>query len=352
MGVSSAKRHDQEGKAARGGRALLTIEDLYVAFPTSEGIATVVTGANFCVNEGRILGLVGESGSGKSVTCRAVLGLVPAPGRILSGKIWLGDRELTGMGPGAQRELRGGEIGMVFQDASAALNPVFSIGQQLLETVRLHTPGDRSERKRRAMELLELVGLPEPGKRMRTYPHELSGGMRQRVMIALALAGSPRLLIADEPTSALDVTIQDQILHLLLSIASEQGVSVLLVSHDMGVIAQTCSDVVVMYAGYVVESGPVEAVFKTPRHPYTVALLGSMPRLGTERMAIADLRAIEGSVPDPGELAGGCPFLARCPSARDECRGVSMELVAAGKSHVTACPFMAEAPEEVRRGMQ
>ena len=318
---------------------LLAIEGLDVGFPTLSGVAVVVRDVSLSVGAGEIVGLVGESGSGKSVTCRAVVGLVPEPGAVLAGRILLDGRDLAAMGKRELRRIRGRELAMVFQDPMSSLNPVFTVGHQIVEVLTEHGDMARGQARTRAVELLARVGIPSPERRLKAYPHELSGGMRQRVMIAIALSGRPRLLLADEPTTALDVTIQDQILVLLREIRDETGMSIVLVSHDMGVIAQTCDRVAVMYAGHIVEVATVGDLFARPEHPYTQALLAAMPRIdgGATR---GELEAIPGQPPDVRELPGGCPFAPRCAHAREGCESVSMELEHVRLHHVTACPFV------------
>jgi len=320
---------------------LLDVRGLTVGFPTVRGVSRVVSDLSFQVAEGEILGLVGESGSGKSVTCRALLGLVPEPGAILAGEVRLDGRDLLGLDPRALREVRGAEMAMVFQDPMSSLNPVLTVGRQITETLTQRNGLSRRAARGRAVELLDRVGIPAAERRIASYPHELSGGMRQRVMIALALAGEPRLLLADEPTTALDVTIQDQILFLLREIRSQTGMAIVFVSHDMGVIAQTCDRVAVMYAGRLLEVAPADELFGLARHPYTRALLEAAPRIGEGRRR-GELHAIPGQPPDVAELPAGCPFAPRCPYAREACASVSMELELVAPGHVMACPFVRE----------
>ncbi len=328
-----------EARSDGSNAPLLDVRGLTVGFPTLRGVARVVSNVSFQVAEGEILGLVGESGSGKSVTCRSLLGLVSRPGAILSGEVVLAGRDLLQLDERELREARGTQIGMVFQDAMSSLNPVLSVGRQLTETLVHRKEMNKASAKSRAVSLLEQVGIPAPESRLKAYPHELSGGMRQRVMIALALAGEPRLLLADEPTTALDVTIQDQILFLLREIRQETGMAIVLVSHDMGVIAQICDRVAVMYAGRLIEVAPVSEMFERPRHPYTQALLEAVPLLGESRSR-GELQAIPGQPPDVSDLALGCPFEPRCGFAREGCSEVSMELQRAAPGHLTACPFV------------
>jgi oligopeptide/dipeptide ABC transporter ATP-binding protein len=311
--------------------ALLSIRDLRVDFATSRGSLRAVDGVSLDVLEGECLGVVGESGSGKSVTFLSVLGL--ARGGRIGGSIRFGDRELTLLPPAALRALRGREIAITLQDALTALNPALTIGTQIEEALLAHAQDLPARSKRRAardraIAMLSLVGLPAAERRLREYPHQLSGGMRQRVMIAVALCCQPKLLIADEPTTALDVTIQAQVLELIADIRRELGMSVVLITHDLGVVAESCDRVAVFYAGQVVESGPVRAILDAPAHPYTRGLLASIPRLP----ATGALRPIAGQVPELANLPAECRFLPRCGSASDACRHpVAMRPVGPGR---------------------
>jgi oligopeptide/dipeptide ABC transporter ATP-binding protein len=317
---------------------LLRISGLTTAFPRRDAVSLVVRDLSFELDSGQVLGLVGESGSGKSVTLRSILGLVPSPGAIVAGSVSLDGVELVGLSQRALRRFRGRVVSMIFQDPASALNPVFSIGDQIAETVRAHLDVSRAEARAEALTLLERVGIPSPRARLRAYPHELSGGMRQRAMIATAIACRPRLILADEPTTNLDVTIQDQILHLLAELRAEQGAAMILVSHDLGVVAQNADVIAVMYAGWIVERASTSALFENPRHPYTRGLIGALPtlRAGSERHP---LTPIPGQPPDVAALPEGCPFQPRCPLAREACRDVDMQLIEAAPGHVTACPF-------------
>jgi len=315
---------------------LLEVRDLRVAFPTLSGLLYAADRVSFTIERGEVLGLVGESGSGKSVTCRAILRLVPPPGAILSGAVLLDGRNLVDASNRTLRDVRGRDVAMVFQDPLSALNPILTVGEQLREVLTRRLGLSRRRAAARSVELLEHVGIPSPQRRLRAYSHELSGGMRQRVMIALALAGEPRLLIADEPTTSLDVTIQDQILHLLLDLRRETGMSMLLVSHDMGVIAQTCDRVAVMYAGRLFETGPVDAIFAHPFHPYTRALLNAIPSVHGRG---SELRPIGGQPPDLARLPAGCPFSPRCDHVRAACASIPVELAEVESRHASACPF-------------
>jgi peptide/nickel transport system ATP-binding protein len=311
----------------------LAIQGLATTFATGAGPVHAVDGIDLEVRTGEVLGLVGESGSGKSVTLRSLVRLVRPPGRVEGRALWRG-RDLLAMPERELLDVRGKEIAMIFQEPMTALNPVLTIRQQIDENLAAHTDLGRAGRTRRAIELLDLVGIPSAAERLDAYPHQFSGGMRQRVMIAIALASQPRLLLADEPTTALDVTIQDQILKLLLELRDRLGMSVLLVTHDLGVIAQTCDRVAVMYAGRIMEVGPVVEVFRQPRHAYTLGLLGSIPGGGAIRRP---LRSIEGTPPLPSDLPSGCAFAPRCAFVTDACRRRRPDLVPVGPDHLTAC---------------
>jgi oligopeptide/dipeptide ABC transporter ATP-binding protein len=315
--------------------ALLSVEDLRVVFgpPGREQVA--VDGVSFALAPGEVLGIVGESGSGKSLTALSILRLVPSPpGRIAAGRIGFRDRNLLELGERAMNAVRGAEIAMIFQEPMTALNPVFTIGEQIAETLRVHEGLDRKSARDRARGLLEKVGISNPGQRLDQYPHELSGGMRQRVMIAIALACRPQLLIADEPTTALDVTIQAQILALLRDLQRELGMAVVLITHDLGVVAQVVDRVAVMYAGRIVEEGPVAAVFERPSHPYTRLLLESIPSLEHDQPR---LPAIPGMVPGLSQLPAGCRFHPRCPQARPACAERSPAAIDVEPGHRVAC---------------
>jgi oligopeptide/dipeptide ABC transporter ATP-binding protein len=331
--------------SARSGAApLLEVDELVVEFRTEEGVVTAVDGASFTVAESEIVGVVGESGSGKSVTAMSILGLVKPPGRHTGGVVRFRGRELSAK---QMRAIRGAAIAMIFQDPMTALNPVVTIGRQIVEALRFHDSGlGRQAARARALELLTLVGMPHPQARFGQYPHELSGGMRQRAMIAMAMANKPDLLIADEPTTALDVTIQAQVLDLLRAAQQETKAATLLISHDLGVVAELADRVVVMYAGRVVEQGEVTTIFSSPRHPYTLGLLESLPRLDRD---VEELRPIPGSPPSLLDLPPGCPFHPRCPMARDLCRTTRPELrtldIAAGAEHQSACHYAEELDE-------
>jgi peptide/nickel transport system ATP-binding protein len=315
--------------------ALLSIEDLHVQFVTYAGVVKAVNGMSFQVREGEVFGLVGESGCGKSVTGYSVLRMVPHPGEITRGRITFQNEDLLTKSEDEMRRIRGGRIAMIFQDPSASLNPVFSIGNQVTRVIRHHLPVGKGEARELALSMFDSVGLPDPPRVFRSYPHELSGGMKQRVMIGMALSSGAELLIADEPSTALDVTIQAQILTLLSQLREGQGVSILLITHDLGVVAETCDRVGVAYAGDIVEMGRAESVLYDMKHPYTQGLLGALPR-PTHRGKT--LQSIEGSVPDGISLPAGCPFHPRCPQAMEVCLVDKPPLVPVGfKEHLAAC---------------
>jgi oligopeptide/dipeptide ABC transporter ATP-binding protein len=318
---------------------LLEIRGLTTAFPRRDDVALAVRDVSLSLRAGEVLGLVGESGSGKSVTLRSILGLVPSPGAIVAGSIRLDGRELVGARESELRRVRGTVVSMISQDPASALNPVFTIGEQIAETVRVHLGLGRAAARAEALRLLERVGIPSPRERLGAYPHELSGGMRQRAMIATAISCRPRLILADEPTTSLDVTIQDQILRLLADLRDEYGAAMILVTHDLGVVAQNADTIAVMYAGNVVELAPTDVLFERPGHPYTRGLIQALPTLaaGGRRQP---LMPIPGQPPDIGALPRGCPFQPRCPHVRDACAGVDMRLLEIGPAQLSACPFM------------
>jgi peptide/nickel transport system ATP-binding protein len=315
---------------------LLDVEDLRTYFKTDDGLVKAVDGVTFAVEPGQTLGIVGESGSGKSVTCLSIMGLNDRRRAITSGKaLWKG-HNLIAMSPRQLRDIRGNEIAMIFQDPMTSLNPVHKIGAQLVEAVVLHQDVTKKNARVRALDLLKAVGIPRPERRIDDYPHQFSGGMRQRVMIAMALVNNPDLLIADEPTTALDVTTQAQILRLMKQLQREFGSAIIMITHDLGVVAETADDVVVMYAAEIAEHGPVDAIFKRPHHPYTWGLLGSLPRLDmdTERLV-----QIPGQPPSLLHPPRGCRFHPRCPYAMDVCKTKDPELAPAGGDlgHLQAC---------------
>lgn len=321
--------------------SLLEIESLRVEFPGEDGPLVAIKGVDLTIEEGEVVGLVGESGSGKSLTCRAVMRMVPQPGSI-SGAIRFAGDDVLSLNHAKLRDLRVHSVGMIYQNPFGSLNPTKRVGAQIAETLRVNRGLGRSEAKTEAVALLDRVGIEDPERRSRAYPHELSGGMCQRVMIAIATASNPRLLLADEPTTALDVTTQAQILRLLAEMRSQSGMAMLLVSHDFGVIAQSCDRVAVMYGGHIVETGPVETIYHEPEHPYTRALLNSVPELdaagNVQRRA-----ALAGHPPELSESIPGCVFAPRCEHVRDECASISMKLQDLGDDHATACPIRPDA---------
>jgi peptide/nickel transport system ATP-binding protein len=325
--------------------SLLAIQGLSTEFDTDEGRVRAVDDISFSVEPGQTLGIVGESGCGKSVTALSIMRLLPQPmGQIVGGSIVFEGKDLTQIDLSDMEKIRGNQIGMVFQEPMTALNPVHTIGKQLTEVLLLHNDLDAQTAIAEAVAILDKVGIPSPEERMGEYPHQLSGGMRQRVVIAIALACKPSLLIADEPTTALDVTIQAQILELIKQLQQDLGMSVILITHDLGVIAETCEQVVVMYAGKVVEKGSVFDIFDRPRHPYTRGLLASIPRLDTPPKS--RLSTIEGMVPGLLDLPAGCRFQNRCPLVNDSCLARSPDIVSAGEGHEVSCFRWQEVPNE------
>jgi peptide/nickel transport system ATP-binding protein len=312
---------------------ILEVEGLTVQFPTRRGILTALDSISFSIAPGEVLGVVGESGAGKSITGLAVIRLLEPPGRIAAGEVRLEGRRIDTLPHEEMRRIRGRKIGVIFQDPLTSLNPLYTIGQQLEETILTHLDLSPKAARQRALSLLKEVGIPAPEARYDNYPHHFSGGMRQRVVIALALAAEPRLLIADEPTTALDVSIQAQIITLLKRLAAERGAAVMLITHDMGVIAETAQRVAVMYAGRIVEIGPVRDVIHAPRHPYTVGLMGSIPKIGTRKTR---LMQIDGAMPRLNAIPPGCAFNPRCPRRFERCTRERPELVSAGASRA-AC---------------
>jgi peptide/nickel transport system ATP-binding protein len=313
--------------------ALLSVANLRVEFPTRRGTLVAVHDVSFAIAPGEVLGVVGESGAGKSLTGAAIIGLIDPPGRIAAGQIYLAGRRIDHLPHEAMRAIRGREIGAIFQDPLTSLNPLYTVGRQLVETIRTHLPGSETDARKRAVALLEEVGIPAAARRIDHYPHQFSGGMRQRVVIALALAANPRLIVADEPTTALDVSIQAQIIQLLKRLCHDHGTAVMLVTHDMGVIAETADRVAVMYAGRIVEIGPVADVIHGPQHPYTVGLMGSIPSIVEERERLTQ---IDGAMPRMTAVPAGCAFHPRCGRAVDRCRSERPELAAAGATRA-AC---------------
>jgi peptide/nickel transport system ATP-binding protein len=323
---------------------LLQVQNLRVEFPTRHGTLLALDDVSFDIAPGEILGVVGESGAGKSLTGAAIIGLLEPPGRICGGRILLDGRRIDDLDADAMRRIRGRQIGAVFQDPLTSLNPLYTVGRQLVETIRTHLPMDESQARERAVDLLRQTGIPAPEARIDQYPHQFSGGMRQRVVIALALAAQPRLIVADEPTTALDVSIQAQIISLLKRLAREQGAAVMLVTHDMGVIAETCDRVAVMYAGRIAELGPVHEVIHHPAHPYSRGLMGSIPAMDEDRERLLQ---IDGAMPRLNAIPRGCAFNPRCPQVHDRCRVERPELMSAGATRA-ACWLVAEAAGAAR----
>ena len=320
--------------------ALLEVENLQTHFRTPDGVNRAVDGVSFQVAQGETLAIVGESGCGKSVTANSILRLIPEPPGKIAGAIRFQGTDLLKLSDRAMRAIRGNDISMIFQEPMTSLNPVLNVGRQLGETLRLHQGLDKRAAEARAVEMLALVGIPEPRRRVREYPHQMSGGMRQRVMIAMALACNPKLLIADEPTTALDVTIQAQILALMADLKRKVGAAIVLITHDLGVVAEVAERVMVMYAGRKVEEAPVRQLFRSPRHPYTQGLLGAVPKLGSS-LAGKDtkLAEIPGLVPSLKERIPGCVFASRCPLATELCRQLAPALETKAPGHVAACHY-------------
>jgi peptide/nickel transport system ATP-binding protein len=320
---------------------LLEISELSVEFGARPNPIRVLNAVNLTIGKGEAVGLVGESGSGKSMTSLAIMRLLAPSARIPSGRIDFGGRNLLDLPPDEMPNLRGRDIGMIFQEPMSSLNPVMTVEAQISEALMLHTQLSPSARRQRVLELLRLVGIPDPEARLGAYPHQFSGGMRQRVMIAIAVSCNPRLIIADEPTTALDVTIQAQVLDLMRSIRAKAGAAILLISHDLGVVSELCDRVVVMYAGRVVEEARIDDLFRNPQHPYTRGLLLAVPSLSDTRER---LYQIPGSVPPPGTIRAGCPFAQRCDLRRDICTKEMPAMTAHGEGHRAACWATAETP--------
>ncbi|MER6073038.1 ABC transporter ATP-binding protein [Streptomyces sp. NPDC001852] len=329
--------------------AFLSVRDLRIHFNTDDGLVKSVDGVSFDVKRGKTLGIVGESGSGKSVTSLGVMGLHRSANARVSGEVWLDGQELIGADPDEVRRMRGRKMAMIFQDPLSAMHPYYTVGTQIVEAYRVHHKVSKKVAKQRAIEMLDRVGIPEPAKRVDGYPHEFSGGMRQRAMIAMALVNNPELLIADEPTTALDVTVQAQILDLIRDLQKEFGSAVIMITHDLGVVAEMADDLLVMYGGRCVERGPADEVFETPRHPYTWGLLGSMPRL--DREDTDRLIPVKGSPPSLINVPSGCAFNPRCPYAdipKDNVtRTVRPELTEVGSGHWAACHMTQEQRERI-----
>ncbi|MGD0115923.1 MAG: ABC transporter ATP-binding protein [Dehalococcoidia bacterium] len=320
---------------------LLEVKNLRTHFFTDDGIVKAVDGVSYDLDEGETIGLVGESGCGKSVSALSLLRLIPTPpGRIVEGEVWFEGKDLLKLSENDLRHVRGNRIAMIFQEPMTSLNPVLTIGRQITETLELHLHMNRRSANKRAVELLEMVGIPAAASRIKDYPHQFSGGMRQRVMIAMALSCNPRLLLADEPTTALDVTIQAQILEILANLSRETGTAVIIITHNLGVIARYASRVYVMYAGKIVESSTAREVYGNPRHPYTLGLLKSVPRLDQARHS--KLSPIEGFPPDLVHMPAGCSFYPRCAYRDDKCRAEEPPLMLVGEKHYSACWHAAE----------
>jgi oligopeptide/dipeptide ABC transporter ATP-binding protein len=325
---------------------LLRVRDLVVEFPLARGTLRAVDGLSFDVHQGEALGLVGESGSGKTMALRALVGLLPRTARIAGGSIELAGQELVGAGESRLRAVRGKDVSMIFQEPMTALNPVMGVGDQIAEAPQVRLGLGRREAREHALDLMRRVGIPDPVRRFESYPHELSGGMRQRVMIAIALSAGPSLVLCDEPTTALDVTVQDQILKLLRGLQEDLGVALVFVSHDLAVIAQTCSRVAVMYAGQLVEDGEVASVFSEPRHPYTLGLLRAVPDFDVVRETLS---SIPGSPPDLASPPQGCRFHPRCAFVREDCIAAPVPLIALGEGRNARCLYHEECAAEARR---
>ena len=314
---------------------ILEIKDERLSFFTPAGEVKALNGVSFSMNQGDVLGIVGESGSGKSVTAYSIMGLTAYPGKLVGGTVWFNGHQIDKMTEKEFRKIRGNEVSIIFQDPMTSLNPVYTIGNQIVEVILLHTKKTKKEAWERARELLELVGINEPERRLKQYPHELSGGMRQRVMIAIALACEPKLLIADEPTTALDVTIQAQILELMNDLRKKLGMSIIMITHDLGVVAQMCEKIAVMYAGHIVEYGTTDEIFYNPQHEYTKGLINSIPKLNAEEKE--RLVPIEGQPVDLLNPPAGCPFAPRCKSCMKVCLNKMPPRTELSDTHYTYC---------------
>ncbi|WP_311221840.1 MULTISPECIES: ABC transporter ATP-binding protein [unclassified Acidovorax] len=328
--------------------SLLEVQNLVVEFPNRRGTLRALDDISFSIAPGEILGVVGESGAGKSLTGASIIGLLEPPGRIASGRILLEGERIDNLPPHKMRQVRGRRIGAIFQDPLTSLNPLYTVGQQLIETIRTHLPMGAAEARQRAIDLLKDTGIPAAEQRVDHYPHQFSGGMRQRVVIALALAASPQLIVADEPTTALDVSIQAQIIQLLKNICRSRGAAVMLITHDMGVIAETCDRVAVMYAGRIAEIGPVHQVINHPAHPYTVGLMASIPDMTQDRER---LNQIDGAMPRLNAIPQGCAYNPRCPHTFDRCRVERPDLLPAGATRA-ACWLHDGAAAPAAAGLQ
>ncbi|MBS9435009.1 dipeptide ABC transporter ATP-binding protein [Photorhabdus hainanensis] len=311
--------------------ALLNVEKLSVHFGDEEAPFRAVDRISYRVEQGQVVGIVGESGSGKSVSSLAVMGLIDYPGKVMADKLEFNQRDLTKISEQERRQLVGAEVAMIFQDPMTSLNPCYTVGFQIMEALKVHQGGNRRTRRQRAIDLLTLVGIPDPASRLDVYPHQLSGGMSQRVMIAMAIACRPKLLIADEPTTALDVTIQAQVIELLLELQQRENMALILITHDLALVAEAAHHIIVMYAGQVVESGKASEIFRAPRHPYTQALLRALPEFATDKSRLASL---PGVVPGKYDRPVGCLLNPRCPYANDHCRQVEPELRTVGERQV------------------
>jgi len=329
-------------------KVLLDIKNLRLSFFTPAGEVKALNDVSVSLEEGDVLGIVGESGSGKSVTAYSVMGLTPHPGRIIGGTVDFNGHRINDLSEADMRKIRGNEASIIFQDPMTSLNPVYTIGNQIREVIRLHTSKDRKQAQERAIELLRLVGINEPEKRLKQYPHELSGGMRQRVMIAIALACEPKLLIADEPTTALDVTIQAQILELMIELKNKIGMSIIMITHDLGIVANMCEKIAVMYAGKIVEYGTTDEIFYNPKHEYTKGLLRSIPKLTDKEHH--KLVPIEGTPVDMLNPPAGCPFAPRCDSCMKICLDKMPEYTSIGRDHYSACWLLQKEAFEKGRG--
>lgn len=325
---------------------LLEIKDEKLSFFTPAGEVKALNGVSFSMNEGEVLGIVGESGSGKSVTAYSIMGLTAYPGKLIGGTIYFNGHQIEKMSEKEMRKIRGNEVSIIFQDPMTSLNPVYTIGNQITEVIRLHTGKSKKEAYDRAKELLELVGINEPTKRLKQYPHELSGGMRQRVMIAIALACEPKLLIADEPTTALDVTIQAQILELMQELRQKLGMSIIMITHDLGVVASMCERIAVMYAGHIVEYGTADEIFYEPKHEYTKGLINSIPKLSAQE--IERLVPIEGQPVDLLNPSAGCPFAPRCANCMKICLREMPPKTELSDTHYSHCWLLQK--EEFEKG--
>lgn len=322
---------------------LVDIQHERLSFFTPAGEVKALNDVSIHLNDGEVLGIVGESGSGKSVTAYSLMGLTAYPGKLVGGTIDFNGHRINDLSEKEFRKIRGNEVSIIFQDPMTSLNPVYTIGNQIMEVILLHTDKNKEQARARAKELLELVGINEPEKRLKQYPHELSGGMRQRVMIAIALACEPKLLIADEPTTALDVTIQAQILDLIRGLNEQMNTSVLFITHDLGVVSELCDTVIVMYTGRIVEKAPVRELFNDPKHPYTVGLMSAIPRITKDR---PPLETIEGVVPNPTEQISGCSFWPRCPHATEQCKQGEPPVVQLSEERQVRCWLYADAAEK------